>query len=54
MRALAAIAWFTVWGLAAAEHRGQVKFGGLPLPGATVTAAQGEKSFTAVTDLQGF
>ena len=39
--------------LAAAEHHGQVKFSGLPLPGATVTAAQGEKKFTAVTDLHG-
>ncbi len=39
--------------LAASEHRGMVKFGGLPVPGATVTATQGEKSFTAVTDPQG-
>ncbi len=39
--------------LAAAEHHGTVKFGGLPVPGATVTAAAGEKSLTAVTDSQG-
>src|SRR6266699_1664316 len=39
--------------LAAAEHHGQVKFGGLPLPGATVTATQGDKKFVAVSDLQG-
>ena len=37
----------------AAEHRGMVKFGGLPLPGATVVATQGEKHFSAVTDPQG-
>ena len=36
--------------LAAAEHHGLVKFGGLPLPGATVTATQGERHFSAVTD----
>jgi len=50
------------WGLAilmscgllgASEHHGLVKFGGLPLPGATVTAKQGDKTFTAVTDFQG-
>src|ERR1700743_3058895 len=39
--------------LAAAEHRGVVKFGGLPVPGATVTASQGDKKLTAVTDDQG-
>ena len=36
-----------------AEYHGQVKFGGLPLPGATITATQGDKTFTAVSDLQG-
>src|SRR5205823_1763940 len=40
-------------GLSAAEHHGQVKFGGLPLPGATVTAAKGEQKFVAVSDQQG-
>ena len=39
--------------LAAAEHRGVVKFGGLPVPGATVTASQGDKKLSAVTDEQG-
>ena len=39
--------------LAAAEHHGQVAFGGLPLPGATVTAIQGGRTLTAVTDQQG-
>jgi hypothetical protein len=37
----------------AAEHRGQVKFGGLPLPGATVTVSRGETAFSTVTDAQG-
>lgn len=37
----------------AAEQRGQVLFGGLALPGATITATQSEKVVTAVTDLQG-
>jgi hypothetical protein len=40
--------------LAAAEHHGFVKFGGLPVPGATVTATQGDKKFTAISDPQGF
>src|SRR6185295_18445048 len=35
------------------EHHGQVIFGGVPVPGATVTAAQGDKKFVAITDLQG-
>jgi hypothetical protein len=30
-----------------------VKFGGLPVPGATVTATQADKRFTAITDQQG-
>ena len=37
----------------ASEHYGQVTFGGLPVPGATVTATQHDKKFTAITDLQG-
>jgi len=39
--------------LAAAEHHGQVTFGGLPVPGATVIATQGDKRLTAITDQQG-
>src|SRR5579872_4833753 len=39
--------------LPASEHHGLVKFGGLPVPGATVTARQGSKTLTAVTDGQG-
>jgi hypothetical protein len=48
-----ALAWLVVFGLVAAEHRGQVTFGGLPVPGAAVTATQGEKRFSAITDQQG-
>lgn len=43
----------TAFGLMAAEHHGQVKFGDLPLPGATVTAVQGDKKLVAITDQQG-
>jgi trimeric autotransporter adhesin len=39
--------------LAATEHHGVVKFGGLPVPGVTVTASQADKKLTAVTDDQG-
>ena len=49
----AAIAAMAVALLSAAEQHGQVKFGGLAVPGATVTATQADKTFTAVTDSQG-
>jgi hypothetical protein len=39
--------------LAAPEHSGQVTFGGLPVPGATVTATLGERRLVTVTDEQG-
>ena len=39
--------------LLAADYRGQVQFGGLPLPGVTVTATQGDQTLTAVSDPQG-
>jgi trimeric autotransporter adhesin len=48
-----AILLLAVASLAASEHRGTVKFGGLPVPGATITATQGDKKLTAVTDQQG-
>ena len=38
---------------AASEQHGQVMFGGLPVPGVTVTASQGGKHFAAITDQQG-
>ena len=36
-----------------ADHYGQVTFAGLPVPGATVTATQGDLQRTTVTDQQG-
>ncbi|HYV64465.1 MAG TPA: carboxypeptidase-like regulatory domain-containing protein, partial [Bryobacteraceae bacterium] len=39
--------------LLGSEHHGTVKFGGLPLPGAAVTAKQGDKTVSAITDLDG-
>ena len=39
--------------LCASEHKGLVKLGGLPVPGASVTATQGDKRVTAVTDQEG-
>ena len=37
----------------AAEHHGTVKFGGLPVPGASVTAIQGDKKLLTTTDENG-
>jgi len=54
---ICAIAWLSGLGLAmASEYHGQVTFGGLPLPGSTVTvtATQGDKTAVAITDSQGF
>ena len=53
VRMLPALLCLFLFPLFASEHRGVVKFGGLPLPGATVTATQGEKSVTAITDPDG-
>jgi trimeric autotransporter adhesin len=39
--------------LAAPEHSGQVTFGGLPVPGATVTASAGDRQLITATDEQG-
>jgi outer membrane receptor protein involved in Fe transport len=39
--------------LAGGEHSGQVTFGGLPVPGATITASSGEKKLVTATDEQG-
>src|SRR5262245_56530276 len=39
--------------LAASQHVGQVTFNGLPVPGATVTASQGERKIATTTDQQG-
>ncbi len=41
-------------GLAAAsEYHGQVTFNGMPVPGVTVTATEGAKSFSTITNQQG-
>lgn len=37
----------------AAEHSGRVTFGGVPVPGATVTASQGDRRITITTNEQG-
>ena len=38
----------------ASDYRGLVSFGGVAVPGATVTVTQGGKKFVTVTDMQGF
>ena len=53
VKSLLAVLCLCCYPLVASEHHGTVTFGGLPLPGATVTATQGDKSFTAVTDPSG-
>src|SRR5579859_562557 len=37
----------------ATEYHGQVFFGGVPVPGATVTVTQGDKRLSTITDRQG-
>ena len=39
--------------LAAAEHHGVVTFGGVPVPGATVTATEADQKLAVITDPQG-
>lgn len=39
--------------MTATEYHGRVTYGGLPLPGATLTATQGDKKFVAMTDMNG-
>src|SRR5690242_19130687 len=51
LRVLAA--WIAVSGLMASEHHGTVKSGGLPVPGATVTAVQGDQRQVTTTDENG-
>jgi trimeric autotransporter adhesin len=51
---ICALVWLVFSALAAASpYRGVVTFGGLPLPGATVTATQGTKSVSTVSDQDG-
>ena len=42
-----------VIGLAAAEYRGEVTFGGLPLPGVSITATQGDRTLATSTGERG-
>ncbi len=46
-------AWIAVSGLIAAEHHGTVKFGGLPVPGASVTVTKGDKKLVTTSDENG-
>ncbi|HEX4138288.1 MAG TPA: TonB-dependent receptor [Bryobacteraceae bacterium] len=48
-----AIAALVAGVLNGAESKGKVQFGGLPVPGATITATQGARTLTAVTDQDG-
>ena len=47
------IAGLAALNLMAATYRGEVDFGGLPLPGATVTMSRDGQKLTAVTDARG-
>ena len=53
-RRLLLVACFTLTGLWASESHGVVKAGGLPVPGATVTATLGDKKVVTSTDDAGF
>lgn len=51
---LCAFMWLALPSAAfASEYRGKVVFNGFPVPGASVTAIQGTKRITAITDLNG-
>ncbi len=47
---LAGIAWIAVTALTASEHHGIVTYHGLPVPGAVVSAVQGDRKLTTSTD----
>ncbi len=47
------LAGIGIFPLMASEYRGTIQAGGLPLPGATVTASQGGKKVIATTDERG-
>ena len=47
------LVWCTVAALIASEHHGIVKSAGLPVPGATVTATQGDKKHVTTSDENG-
>lgn len=50
---LSAAAFLAISCLTAAEHRGEIKFNGLPVPGATITASRDGQTATAISDAQG-
>jgi hypothetical protein len=50
---LLAAGWLSAMILMASEHHGQVTFGGLPVPGVAVTATNGDRKATAITDRMG-
>jgi outer membrane receptor protein involved in Fe transport len=50
---LLALSLFNLRALAASEYHGQVTFGGLAVPGATITAIQGNKKLVSVSDQEG-
>ena len=50
---LLAAAVLGAFALMASEHHGSVTLGGLPIPGVTVTATQGDKKVQAITDGMG-
>ena len=51
---LGAFVWLALPSAASAsQYRGQLVFGGSPVPGASVTVIQGVKRITAITDLDG-
>src|SRR5581483_5544758 len=54
MRKFRVILWLVSSCALAAEQRGEVTFGGLPVPGATITATRGSKQAVAISDAQGF
>lgn len=47
------LALVAAWAMFAAQHEGVVTSGGIPLPGATVTATQGDKRLITTTDDHG-
>jgi len=50
---LLAFSLFNLPAFAASEYHGQITFGGLPVPGATITAVQGDKKLVSITDQEG-
>jgi len=52
-RSLMALVCLACTPLLATEYHGVVRFGGLPLPGATLTATQGDKKFVAASNIDG-